>query len=157
VLRVEVMQLLEESFKILDSDDVKRLFGADNAGRRGRSPDPLLQRAPGDFAASAHGRYRREVLRLAGTAAIPADTRSQFETLLLEIRGAIGRVAHQRAGHGSGQTHRSHRVLPWTDATDANQSQRAAQSGSFSATSAGPESNWNTKSDLDVTPRPTNF
>src|SRR5439155_3802528 len=31
VLRVEVMQLLEESFKILNSEDVKRLFGADNA------------------------------------------------------------------------------------------------------------------------------
>jgi hypothetical protein len=31
VLRVEVMQLLEESFKILNSDDIKRLFGADNA------------------------------------------------------------------------------------------------------------------------------
>jgi hypothetical protein len=31
VMRVEVMQLLEEAFKILDSDDVKRLFGADNA------------------------------------------------------------------------------------------------------------------------------
>src|SRR5215471_20549461 len=31
VLRVEVMQLLEEAFKILDSEDVKRLFGADNA------------------------------------------------------------------------------------------------------------------------------
>jgi hypothetical protein len=31
VLRVEVMQLLEEAFRILGSDDVKRLFGADNA------------------------------------------------------------------------------------------------------------------------------
>src|SRR5271165_6392795 len=31
VLRVEVMQLLEEAFKILDAPDVKRLFGADNA------------------------------------------------------------------------------------------------------------------------------
>src|SRR5205809_5278372 len=31
VLRVEVMQLLEEAFKILNSDDIKRLFGADNA------------------------------------------------------------------------------------------------------------------------------
>src|ERR671930_919036 len=31
VLRVELMQLLEEAFKILGSDDVKRLFGADNA------------------------------------------------------------------------------------------------------------------------------
>src|SRR5438067_7673587 len=31
VMRVEVMQLLEEAFKILNADDVKRLFGADNA------------------------------------------------------------------------------------------------------------------------------
>src|ERR1700736_5565946 len=31
VLRVEVMQLLEEAFKILDSADIKALFGADNA------------------------------------------------------------------------------------------------------------------------------
>jgi hypothetical protein len=31
VLRVEVMQLLEEAFRILGSEDVKRLFGADNA------------------------------------------------------------------------------------------------------------------------------
>src|SRR5580700_1118835 len=31
VLRVEVMQLLEEAFKILNSADIKRLFGADNA------------------------------------------------------------------------------------------------------------------------------
>src|SRR6201984_2776505 len=31
VLRVEVMQLLEEAFKILDAPDVKRLFGAENA------------------------------------------------------------------------------------------------------------------------------
>jgi hypothetical protein len=31
VMRVEVMQLLEEAFRILDSEDVKRLFGADNA------------------------------------------------------------------------------------------------------------------------------
>src|SRR4051794_31801059 len=31
VMRVEVMQLLEEAFRILNADDVKRLFGADNA------------------------------------------------------------------------------------------------------------------------------
>src|SRR5262245_39015690 len=31
VMRVEVMQLLEEAFKILNADDVKNLFGADNA------------------------------------------------------------------------------------------------------------------------------
>jgi len=31
VLRVELMQLLEEAFRILGSDDVRRLFGADNA------------------------------------------------------------------------------------------------------------------------------
>jgi hypothetical protein len=31
VLRVEVMQLLEEAFKILDAPGVKRIFGADSA------------------------------------------------------------------------------------------------------------------------------
>jgi hypothetical protein len=31
VMRVEVMQLLEEAFRIAGSEDVKRLFGADNA------------------------------------------------------------------------------------------------------------------------------
>src|SRR5689334_1950638 len=31
VLRVEVMQLLDEAFRIMNTDDVKRLFGADNA------------------------------------------------------------------------------------------------------------------------------
>ena len=31
VLRVEVMQVLEECFRILGSEDVKDLFGADNA------------------------------------------------------------------------------------------------------------------------------
>ena len=31
VLRVEVMQLLDEAFRILGADDVKHLFGADNA------------------------------------------------------------------------------------------------------------------------------
>ncbi len=31
VMRVEVMQLLDEAFRILNADDIKRLFGADNA------------------------------------------------------------------------------------------------------------------------------
>src|SRR5260370_41066278 len=31
VMRVEVMQLLEEAFKILGADDVRNLFGVDNA------------------------------------------------------------------------------------------------------------------------------
>src|SRR5262249_34861080 len=31
VLRVETLQLLEEAFKLLNSDDIKRVFGADNA------------------------------------------------------------------------------------------------------------------------------
>ena len=31
VMRVEVMQLLDEAFRILEADDIKRLFGADNA------------------------------------------------------------------------------------------------------------------------------
>ena len=74
VLRVEVMQLLEEAFKILDSDDVKRLFGADNAWDVVEEVlIRYLQRAPGDLAPSAHGCYRTRSAALAGTTAHPAN------------------------------------------------------------------------------------
>ena len=59
VLRVEVMQLLEEAFKILGADDVKNLFGTDNAWD---TVEEILVRyyneTAGHLAAAAHGRGR---------------------------------------------------------------------------------------------------
>ena len=87
VLRVEVMQLLDEAFRILDSDDIKQLFGADNAWDVDRGgAGPLLQRAAGDLAAAADGRRRPRGPALAGAAAhARRPARAQFEALLLEI------------------------------------------------------------------------
>jgi len=115
VLRVEVMQLLEEAFKILDSDDVKRLFGADKRlGRGGRSLiryssmsvwslRPVSAWALPD-ARSCAGWRKKHILQ---------TTRAQFETLLPRNCGTVRRMAHQRAGHGLSKRTGSQRVLPW--------------------------------------------
>jgi hypothetical protein len=74
VLRVEVMQLLEEAFKILNSRGCQApVRRRQRLGRGGRSTDPLLQRAPGDFAAAAHGRDGPRSAALAGAAPHSAD------------------------------------------------------------------------------------
>ncbi len=80
------MQLLEEAFKILGSDDVKRLFGADNAWDV--LEEILLryfnQRPP----TSARQRMAvagREVLRWLSQSFVLQRERAEFEALLLEI------------------------------------------------------------------------
>ena len=156
VLRVEVMQLLEEAFKILDSDDVKRLFGADNAWDV--VEEVLIRYFNERLVTSPRQRMGvtgREVLRWLAQPHILQTTRSQFETLAARDRGAIGRVAHQRAGDGSGQAHRlAPRAAVGSDATDAHQGKRPARKREFLRSERRPvSSNWNTKSDRDVTPR----
>ncbi|MGZ7056836.1 MAG: hypothetical protein ACXVK3_15035, partial [Candidatus Angelobacter sp.] len=86
VLRVEVMQLLEESFKILDADDVKRLFGADNAWDV--VEEVLIRYFNERLVTSPRQRMGvtgREVLRWLAQPHILQTTRGQFEALLLEI------------------------------------------------------------------------
>jgi hypothetical protein len=107
VLRVELMQLLEEAFRILGSDDVRRLFGADNAWDV--LEEILLryfnQRPP----TSARQRMAvagREALRWLSQPFVLQRERAEFEALLLEIAeyaeewltsaqsvGAAGRLA----------------------------------------------------------------
>lgn len=87
VLRVEVLQLLEEAFRILESDDIKHLYGADHAW------DVVeeiylryFKRAAVNV--SAHNRMAiagRDIIRwLAQPHVLNAD-RPQFETLLLQV------------------------------------------------------------------------
>ena len=86
VLRVEVMQLLEEAFKILNSHDVKRLFGADNAWDV--VEEVLIRYFNERLVTSPRQRMGvtgREILRWLAQPHILQTTRSQFETLLLEI------------------------------------------------------------------------
>src|SRR5215510_4290658 len=118
VLRVEVLQLLEEAFRILDADDVKRLFGADNAWD---VVEEVLIRYHNERLVTSPrqrmGVTGREVLRWLAQPHILQTTRAQFETLLLEIaeqseEWLTSAQAMQLAGRPA-----SSRVLPWTQST----------------------------------------
>ncbi len=86
VMRVEVMQLLEEAFRILGADDVRNLFGVDTAWDvveevLVRYFNERLVTSPRQRMAVAG----REVLRWLGQPHIMLMERGQFEALLLEI------------------------------------------------------------------------
>src|ERR1700743_1611052 len=114
VLRVEVMQLLEEAFKILDSEDVKRLFGADNGWDV--VEEVLIRYFNERLVTSPRQRMGvtgREVLRWLAQPHILQGTRSQFETLLLEIAEQSEEWLTSAQAMGLGKRTGSHRVLPW--------------------------------------------
>src|ERR1700689_4013449 len=114
VLRVEVMQLLEEAFKILDSADIKRLFGADNAWDV--VEEVLIRYYNERLVTSPRQRMGvtgREVFRWLSQPHILQTTRSQFETLLLEIAEQSEEWLTSAQAMGLGKRTGSHRVLPW--------------------------------------------
>ncbi len=114
VLRVEVMQLLEESFKILDSDDVKRLFGADNAWDV--VEEVLIRYFNERLVTSPRQRMGvtgREILRWLAQKHILQTTRAQFETLLLEIAEQSEEWLTSAQAMGLSKRTGSQRVLPW--------------------------------------------
>lgn len=104
VMRVEVMQLLDEAFRILNSDDVKRLFGADNAWD---AVEEILVRYFGEkLATSPRQRMAitaRNMLRWLSSTHILQTTRSQFETLLADIAedGEEWLTSAQSLGHAN--------------------------------------------------------
>lgn len=86
VLRVEVMQLLTEAFKILGSEDVLDLFGAANAWDT--VDEVLIRYFDQRLVSSPRQRMAvtgRQVLRWLAAPHILETTRSEFEALLLEI------------------------------------------------------------------------
>lgn len=86
VMRVEVMQLLDEAFRILDAEDVKDLFGAANGWD---VVDEVLIRYFDERLVTSPrqrmGVAGREVLRWLAMPHILEDARTQFEALLLQI------------------------------------------------------------------------
>jgi hypothetical protein len=118
VLRVEVMQLLEEAFRILDAPDVKRLFGADNAWDV--VEEVLVRYFKERLVTSPRQRMGvtgREILRWLAHPHILTTTRAQFETLLLEIaENAEEWLTSAQAMQLAGRT-ASNRVMPWTRTT----------------------------------------
>jgi hypothetical protein len=86
VLRGEVMQLLDEAFSILNSTDVKALFGADNAWDV--IEDVLVRHFNERLVTSPRQRMAvagREVLRWLAQPHVLQTARAQFEALLLQI------------------------------------------------------------------------
>jgi hypothetical protein len=86
VLRVEVMQLLDEAFRILDAEDIKKQFGADTAwdvieNILVRYFNERLVTSPRQGMAVAG----RQVLRWLAQPHVLQAQRAQFEALLLQI------------------------------------------------------------------------
>ena len=114
VLRVEVMQLLEEAFKILDSDDVKRLFGADDGWDV--VEEVLIRYFNERLVTSPRQRMGvtgREILRWLAQPHILQTTRAQFETLLLEIAEQSEEWLTSAQAMGFAKRPGTARVLPW--------------------------------------------
>lgn len=118
VLRVEVMQLLEEGFRILNADDVKHLFGADNAWDV--VEEVLIRYFNERLVTSPRQRMGvtgREVLRWLAQPHILQTTRAQFETLLLEIAEYAEEWLTSAQAMGLAGRPASARVLPWTQSS----------------------------------------
>jgi hypothetical protein len=114
VLRVEVMQLLDEAFRILESDDVKRLFGADNAWDvveevLVRYFNERLVTSPRQRMAVAG----REILRWLGQPHVLQTQRAQFEALLLEIAEYAEEWLTSAQAMGLAERRSTGRVMPW--------------------------------------------
>jgi hypothetical protein len=86
VMRVEVMQVLEDSFRILNADDVKSQFGAENAWD---VIEEVLTRYFGESLTSSTrqrmGVTGRDILRWLGGKFILQSGRTQFEAELRDI------------------------------------------------------------------------
>jgi hypothetical protein len=114
VLRVEVMQLLEEAFKILNSNDIKRLFGADSAWDV--LEEVLIRYHNERLVTSPRQRMGvtgREVLRWLAQPHILQATRTQFETLLLQIAEQAEEWLTSAQAMGLSGRPATARVLPW--------------------------------------------
>lgn len=114
VMRVEVMQLLDEAFRILDSDDVKRLFGADNAWDvveevLVRYFNERLQTSPRQRMAVSG----REILRWLAQPHVLQTERPQFEALLLQVAEFSEEWLTSAQSLRLAERGGTERVLPW--------------------------------------------
>src|SRR5947209_4633475 len=122
VLRVEVMQLLEEAFKILNSPEIKRRFVADNAWDV--VEEVLIRYYNERLVTSPRQRMGvtgREILRWLAQDHILKTTRAEFETLLLEIAEYAEEWLTSAQAMGLASRRGDARVLPWDRTAPAPQ------------------------------------
>lgn len=113
VLRVEVMQLLDEAFRILGAEDVKNLFGADNAWDV--VEEVLIRYFNERLVTSPRQRMAvagREVLRWLAQPHVRKHNRGEFETLLLQIAEYSEEWLTSAQSLGLAQRANNERVMP---------------------------------------------
>jgi hypothetical protein len=114
VLRVEVMQVLDEAFRILESDDIKRLFGADNAWDV--IEEVLIRYFNERLVTSPRQRMAvagREVLKWLAQPHILETSRPQFELMLREIAEYAEEWLTSAQSMGDAQRRQNARVMPF--------------------------------------------
>lgn len=114
VLTKEVMGLLDDAFRILQSPDVRNLFGADTAWD---VVEEILTRYFGEHV-STSPRQRmavagRDILRWLGQATIRTNSRTQFENSLIEIGDAAEEWLTSAESLGLARPRNEARLLPW--------------------------------------------
>jgi hypothetical protein len=114
VMRVEVMQLLDEAFRILEAEDIKRLFGADTSWD---VVEEVLIRYFGERLLTSPrqrmGVAGREVLRWLAQPYVLQKNRAQFEAVLLEIAEYAEEWLTSAQAMGLAERRPDARVLPW--------------------------------------------
>lgn len=114
VLRVEVMQLLDEAFRILGSTDVRNLFGADTAWDV--IEDVLVQHFGEKLETSPRSRMAiagRDVLRWLAQGHVLSQTRIEFEGLLNNVAEPAEEWLTSAQSLNLARRQDTNRVLPW--------------------------------------------
>ncbi|MBD2778797.1 hypothetical protein [Iningainema tapete] len=130
VLRVEVLQLLEEAFKILGADDVKRIFGADNAWDV--VEEIMLRYFKEDVNASQRHRMAvagRAIIRWLAQKYILNTSRAEFEALLREIADVAEEWLTSAETLGIAFRGHTQRVVPFEPRNNGHRGLRSAGQG----------------------------
>jgi hypothetical protein len=118
VLRVEVMQLLDEAFRILGSEDVKRLVGADTAWD---VIEIILTQHFNELPVSSPRQRMavagRELFRWLAQPHILQSERVEFETLLLEVAESAEEWLASAQSMGLAERTNLGGIIPWDRST----------------------------------------
>ena len=127
-------QLLDEAFRILNSDDVKRLFGADTAWDV--VEDVLVQHFNERLVTSPRQRMAvngRDVMRWLAQPHILQAQQAQFEALLRDIAEDAEEWLTSAQSLGLAERRTTGRVLPWDQRPWGTPAQRPATAAPASA------------------------
>lgn len=130
VLRIEVLQLLDEAFKILGAEDVRKLFGADNAWDV--VEEVMLRYFKEDVNASQRHRMAiagRHIIRWLAHKYILNGSRAEFEALLREIADYVEEWLTSAETLGIAFRGHTQRVVPFEPRRNGNRGLKSAGEG----------------------------